>query len=120
MGFGDILQRVIQAHPSVQGVLFCDEEGELVDLARAPGSTQDLYELKVLAATGAAWLRTATRVGGGRSEGVRQRLLHQRARVLLHGLPDHYYLLALVDGTAPSAVVERSLQRAARETRAEM
>ncbi|MFH1809664.1 MAG: hypothetical protein ABIJ09_13035 [Pseudomonadota bacterium] len=120
MSFRAILQRVVEAHPGVLGVLFCDEEGELVDMALAEGADLDPYELRVLAASGASWLRTVTRVAELPSERVQQWLRHERVQVLIEGLPEHYYLVAVVTPTVSASVVAHSLRRAGVETRAEM
>ena len=124
--FRRLLAELLALAPGARGAVFCDYEGENVDVAVAeappPGcALLSVYDVKVVGAQFAAvWLlleERGTRQGAG---GVRElKLRAERGTMLCHRVKDGYYL-ALLLGPDPrtelaAAVLRRAAERFALE-----
>jgi len=118
--FRAILSQFLARHSGAIAVAFSDDEGELVQLVQREGDATDLFELQVLAASAAAWVRETMKISATASEQVRLQISARNHLLVVHGLQDCYYLTAIVERGDCSALVARSLAATARATVREM
>jgi|GEM_PF-268118 len=127
MSFRPLLASLVERAEGARGAVFCDHEGEFVDLVikdPPPPGCGGLthYEMRVfgahLAATWLALEAQAAETGAGRI--VELKLGCQGGTLLLRGLRDGYYLLLLcAPGTQPGRAAV-ALAETAREVAAEI
>lgn len=105
VSFRDLLLELVRGLPQVRGAIFCDYEGEHVDLAiaqpqpRGCGPLTD-FDLKVCGAQVAAtWMLLQATEGAGPTRELA--LQCAQGTLLCHGVRDGYYVLALL---APGAL----------------
>ena len=105
---GSLLERTKGA----RGAVFCDFEGEFVELVIADPRLSD-YDMKVFGAHAAAWLNLET--------GVQElRIRCSRGTLLCRSLRDGYYLVLLLAEGRPSGAAAFELQRTAAELAREL
>ena len=114
--FRRMLTALVGRVPGALGAVFCDHEGESVDLVVADSAISE-YEMKVYGAqVAAAWLSTkesAAERGAGP-------LLELQAAcaagsLLCRSLPDGYYVVLVLGARAPIAPAAFELRAAAAE-----
>ncbi len=111
-----MLSSLVERAPGARGAVFCDFEGEFVELVvRDPGLSE--YDMKVFGAQmAAAWLNlqnnSSERGAGGI---VEMRLGCAGGSLLCRSLRDGYYVVLLVARGTPSALAAFELQHAAAE-----
>lgn len=127
MPFRQLLGALVADVPGARGAIFCDYEGESVDLHVAspqpPGCGElSLYDLKVCGAQlTAAWLLLQERSqahGSGRLDSLR--LSADRGTLLCAAAKEGYYVTLLLAPRAPTAAAAQALERLARLLAAEM
>ena len=99
-----MLTSLVERAPGARGAVFCDYEGEFVELVvRDPVLSE--YELKVFGAQLAAALLTLEENSNQRGAGgvVELRLLCSAGTLLCRSLRDGYYVVLVVQGGRPSA-----------------
>ena len=116
-----MLSTLLERAPGARGAVFCDFEGEHVELViRDPGLSE--YDMKVFGAQMAAsWLRLqehATEHGAGAI--VELRLGCSGGTLLCRSLRDGYYVVLLVSPGPPSALAAFELQNIAVEISSEL
>jgi predicted regulator of Ras-like GTPase activity (Roadblock/LC7/MglB family) len=121
MPFRRILSSLIERAPGARGAIFCDYEGEFVDLALSDPQLSE-YELKVFGAQmAAAWINlhdgATTRGAGGIEE---MRLGCEGGTLLCRALPDGYYVVLVLQPRSPSGAASFELARSSRELAAEL
>ena len=109
-----MLDELVAAAPGARGAVFCDFEGEFVELVvRDPALTD--YDMKVYGAhMAAAWLNlhtNSTQRGAGAI--VEMRLGCPGGTLLCRSLRDGYYVVLLIAGGAPSAPAAFALEHTA-------
>jgi predicted regulator of Ras-like GTPase activity (Roadblock/LC7/MglB family) len=111
-----MLTALVGRVPGARGAVFCDFEGESVELVIRDSALSE-YEMKVFGAQVAAvWLSVQT---GAREHGAGG-LLELRARcdagsLLCRALPEGYYVVLLLGRGAPLAPAAFALRSAAME-----
>ena len=111
-----MLTTLVERAPGARGAIFCDHEGESVELVlRDPQLSE--FDLKIFGAQLAAvWMglsTTAREHGMGTLAEIR--VVCARGTVLCRSLPDGYYVALLVGSGSPSAFAAFALRRAAAE-----
>ncbi|HZX93259.1 MAG TPA: roadblock/LC7 domain-containing protein [Myxococcales bacterium] len=116
-----MLTTLVTRTPGARGAIFCDYEGEAVELVVRDQGLSD-YDMKVFGAQlAAAWLslqNNSTDAGAGGI--VEMRLGCAEGTLLCRGLRDGYYVVLLVGRGAPAASAAFSLRRTAKEMNAEI
>lgn len=121
MSFQRTLSSLVERAPGARGAVFCDYEGEFVDLVvRDP--TLSAYDMRIFGAQlAAAWLtlqnNSSQRGAGGM---VEMRLGCAGGTLLCRALRDGYYVVLLIAQGTPSAVAAFELQHAALEIAAQL
>jgi hypothetical protein len=121
MPFRRLLTTLLSRTKGARGAIFCDYEGEFVDLAVGDPLLSD-YELKVFGAQLAAtWLTLAasakTRGAGGI---VELRLACAEGTLLCNALPEGYYVVLVLKRNQPSAAAAFELRKISVELAAEL
>jgi hypothetical protein len=125
--FRQLLGALVADVPGARGAIFCDYEGESVDLHVAspqpPGCGElSLYDLKVCGAQlTAAWLLLQDRSkdhGAGRLDSLR--LSADHGTLLCAAAKEGYYVTLLLAPRAPTAAAALALARLARVFAGEM
>lgn len=116
-----MLDELVAQAPGARGAVFCDFEGEFVELVVRDPSLTD-YDMKVVGAhMAAAWTNLQTgsteRGAGGI---VEMRLGCAGGTLLCRSLRDGYYVVLLLAGGKPSAAAAFALQHAAAALAAEL
>lgn len=119
MPFRRLLTALLSRVPLARGAIFCDQEGESVELAIAEGRLSD-FELKVFGAQLAAAFSSLDATARQRGAGgfVELRLSSDKGTLLSCALPDGYYVLLVLDRGSAAAGFE--LRKTARELAAEL
>jgi predicted regulator of Ras-like GTPase activity (Roadblock/LC7/MglB family) len=119
MSFRRLLTALLSRVPFARGAIFCDQEGESIELAIANGRLTE-FELKVFGAQLAAAFVSLDATAKGRGAGgfLEMRLSSDRGSLLACALPDGYYVLLVLDRGSAAAGFE--LRRTARELAAEL
>lgn len=117
VSFRALLLDLVTSLPQVRGAIFCDHEGEHVDLAiaqpqpRGCGPLTD-FDLKVCGAQVAAtWMLLQTTEGAGPPRELS--LQCAQGTLICHGVRDGYYVLALLAPGSPRAKAAFTLRRVA-------
>ena len=110
--FDVILRELMDAVPGTRGIVFCDSQGETVNSVGASGreAPELLYDfdLRVAGAQLAEPLDSAQANSKDTLGQVRECVIAGgRETMLIHTLPDGYYLLMCLD---PGALVSRAMQ----------
>ena len=120
MPFRALLQELVKSLPQVRGAIFCDYEGENVDLAIAapqpPGCEQlSDFDLKICGAQVAEAWSCLQQTFGSRGAGAALELQLGCAggTLLCHAIRDGYYLLLLLAPGRPSAPAAFALRQLA-------
>jgi len=114
VSFRSLLSDLVERAPGARGAVFCDFEGEFVELVvRDPSLSK--YDVRVLGAQMAAvWLNlqngSSERGAGG---AVEMRLGCSGGTLLCRGLRDGYYVVLLISQGTPSGPAAYELQSAA-------
>ncbi len=116
-----MLSTLIERAPGARGAVFCDFEGEFVELVVNDPVLSD-YDLKVFGATlAAAWLNlqnnSSDRGAGGI---VEMRLGCAGGTLLCRSLRDGYYVVLLLARGTPSGAWAFALEHAAAEMAAQL
>ena len=116
MPFRRVLTTLVARAPGARGAIFCDHEGESVELAVRGGGLSE-YDMKVLGAQlASAWLSLQGNSSGCGAGGIVElRLWCGEGTLLIRSLRDGYYVVLLVAKGAPSAPAAFLLDRAAAE-----
>jgi len=111
-----MLQALVEKAPGARGAVFCDYEGEFVELVVRDPTLSD-YDMKIFGAQlAAAWLDLQTRATErGAGAAVEMRLGCAGGTLLCRSLRDGYYVVLLLKGGTPSALAAFELQHAATE-----
>lgn len=109
--FDAILRELLTKVPGARGAVFCDYEGETVVSVGTSGATdhevRDDYNLRVAGAQFATPLISADERKDSAMGRPRECVISgEREKLVVHMLPDHYYLILCLD---PGALVGRSL-----------
>lgn len=116
-----MLSSLVARAPGSRGAIFCDYEGEFVELVVADPALSE-YDMKVFGAQmAAAWLalhENATARGAGGI--VELRLGCAAGTLLCRGLRDGYYVVLLLARGTPSAPAAFALSHTAAELDAEL
>ena len=127
MPFRQLLGALVTDVPGARGAIFCDYEGESVDLVVAEPQprgcgTLSVYELKVCGAQlTTAWLLLQDRskeLGAGRLESLR--LSTDQGTLLCAAAKEGYYVTLLLAPRAPTAAAAQVLAHLARRFATEM
>ena len=120
MPFQALLRELVKSLPQVRGAIFCDYEGENVDLAIANPQPRGcgpltVFDLKVVGAQVAAtWMSLQQGSTNGGAGTARELTLScSQGTLLCHAVRDGYYLLALLAPRAASARAAFVLRRIA-------
>jgi hypothetical protein len=121
MPFRRMLTALVSRAAGARGAIFCDYEGEFVDLALADPQLSE-YDLKVFGAQmAAAWLNVhegaSTKGAGGIEE---LRLGCEGGTLLCRALPDGYYVVLVLRPHAPSAAASFELMQTSLELAKEL
>jgi len=128
VSFEPVLRELMERAPEARGAIFCDGEGESIDLvlARPPpsgcGELSD-YDLKVAGAqVAASWLNLHNgSVQRGAGEALEMRLRCDAGTLLCRVLREGYYLvLLLAPGARGAAPAAFALREAADRVRADL
>lgn len=120
-----ILQLLVEGIPGARGAVFCDGEGEAVQSFGFSGpnsaASKDDYELKIAGAQ----LAEPLDIAGAEAAELLGNTLELCIRgkhetLLVHTLPDGYYLLVCLEPHALVALGQVRLREAARRVRQEM
>ena len=112
--FRRMLGALVERVPGARGAVFCDYEGEFVDLViRDPRLSE--YDMKLFGAhLAAAWLTLITGAAGrGAGDLAEVRIGCPGGTLLCRALPDGYYLVLLLASGVPGGPASFELQRAA-------
>ena len=116
-----MLSSLVERAPGARGAVFCDYEGEFVELVvRDPALSA--YDMRVFGAQmAAAWLTLNTNSSERGAGGIVElRLGCQGGTLLCRSLRDGYYVVLVVKGGQPSAHAAFELQHAAAEIAAQL
>jgi hypothetical protein len=121
MPFRPVLTTLVARVPGARGAIFCDGEGESVDLlVKDPALSE--FDLRVFGAQIAAcWMNVdemARTHGAGAA--VEMRLFCSEGTLLCSALRDGYYLALLMARNRPSAAAAVALRSASTALRAEL
>jgi hypothetical protein len=121
MPFRRLLTTLVSRTKGARGAIFCDYEGEFVDLALGDPLLSE-YDLKVFGAQLAAtWL---TLDGSARARGagnvIELRLTCAGGTLLCNALPDGYYVVLVLERNRPSAAAAFQLRKTSIELAAEL
>ena len=121
MPFRRLLSALVARAPGARGAIFCDPEGESVELALGDPRLSE-YELKVFGAQlAAAWLGLGeTSRGLGAGGVVELRLACAAGTLLCRALPDGYYVVLVLGPRRASAAASFELNRTAASLSAEL
>lgn len=120
MPFQAILRSVIDQHPEVIGVIFCDEQGEMVDMVFGQREHLDPFELRVIGATASTWVLNAARVSTCDTQAVTILIKARKYVFLVEGLKEGYFLMAVAQKTPLHTGIAKTLHKAAVVTSWEM
>ena len=112
MPFRGLLQSLVDAAPGARGAVFCDSQGENVDLALArctPALSE--FDLKVCGAQMAAEVVRLQQTSAGAL--VEARIVCEGGTLLCRSLPQDYYVVLLLDTSGRSSRAGRLLARTA-------
>lgn len=116
MSFLAILQNLVRDNVGVLAAMFCDDEGEMISQHLTTSAELDTFEVKVLGASAATWVKTAQDVLGATDGGVQFSLRYQKMQLVVETLPDAHYVLALAQPWVSTRLLQRSLHRVAVKT----
>ena len=116
-----MLTSLCERAPGARGAVFCDFEGEFVELVVIDSALSD-YEMKVFGAQmAAAWLNLQTHgTQHGAGGIVEMRLGCSGGTLLCRALRDGYYVVLLIAPASPAALAANALQHAAAELASEL
>ncbi len=121
MPFRELLGSLVAKAPGARGAIFCDYEGEAVELVLGDDSLSE-YDMKVFGAQlAAAWLslqNDSAERGAGAI--VELRIACAHGTLLCRSLPDGYYVVLLIGRGAPSATASHQLGATAAAMAAEI
>jgi len=116
-----MLTTLVERTPGARGAIFCDHEGESVELVlRDPQLSE--FDLKIFGAQLASvWMDLST-TSSEHAMGslVELRVVCAKGTVLCRSLPDGYYVALLVGSGSPSAFAGFALREAAAEIASEI
>jgi hypothetical protein len=114
--FRRVLTTLVERAPGARGAIFCDHEGESVELVVRDGGLSE-YDMKVFGAQlAAAWLSLQDNSSESGAGGILElRLWCAEGTLLCRSLREGYYVVLLVAKGAPSAPAAFMLGRAAAE-----
>jgi hypothetical protein len=121
MPFRRLLTTLVQRTKGARGAIFCDYEGEFVDLAIGDPTLSD-YELKVFGAQlTASWITLGTAAATRGAGGVIElRLACAAGTLLCNALPEGYYVVLVLARNQPSAAAAFALRKTSIELAAEL
>jgi hypothetical protein len=116
-----MLSTLLSRAPGARGAIFCDFEGEFVELVVRDPALSD-YDMRVFGAQmAAAWLNLETRAKERGAGGiVEMRLGCAGGTLLCRNLRDGYYVVLLLASGSPSAPAAFALQHTAAEITAQL
>ena len=116
-----MLTTLVERAPGARGAIFCDSEGESVELVLRDSQLSE-YEMKVFGAQLAAvWMGlTTTAKDHGAGALVEVRVACPHGTLLCRSLPDGYYVVLLIGRGAPSGAASFRLRETALEMAAEL
>jgi hypothetical protein len=119
--FRRLLGSLVAKAPGARGAIFCDYEGEAVELVVRDESLSE-YDMKVCGAQlAAAWLALQSNSAEAGAGGIVElRLACAGGTLLCRALPEGYYVVLLIGKGAPSAPAAFALRGTAREMAAEL
>lgn len=111
-----MLTSLVERAPGARGAVFCDHEGEFVELVVRDPALSD-YDMRVFGAQmAAAWLNLQTNSTERGAGGIVElRLGCKGGTLLCRSLRDGYYVVLVVAGGQPSAPAAFALRDAAAE-----
>jgi predicted regulator of Ras-like GTPase activity (Roadblock/LC7/MglB family) len=107
-----MLASLLQRTKGARGAIFCDGDGESVDVAVGDPQLSD-FEMKVLGAHAAAWLAPPVNV-------QEMKIRCAKGTLLCRSLRDGYYLVLLLGQGVPTGAAAFELQRTAAEVSTEL
>jgi hypothetical protein len=112
MPFRRLLTTLLVRVRGARGAIFCDYDGEAVELALSDPKLSE-YELKVFGAQlAASWMSLgATATGHGAGTPVELRLSCGGGNLLCRALPDGYYVVLVLSRSCASAAAAFELQK---------
>jgi hypothetical protein len=119
--FRRLLTALVERTPGARGAIFCDYEGEFVDLAIGDPTLSE-YELKVFGAQlTASWI-TLNSAASQRGAGgiIELRLACAAGTLLCNALPEGYYVVLVLKRNQPSAAAAFLLRKTSIELAAEL
>jgi len=119
--FRRILTTLVERSPGARGAIFCDSEGESVELVLRDAQLSE-FDMKVFGAQLAAvWIGlTTTAKDHGAGALVELRVGCAQGTLLCRSLPEGYYVVLLVGHGSPAASAAFALRATAREIAAEL
>ena len=121
MPFRRLLRGLVERTKGARGAIFCDYEGEFVDLAIGDPTLSE-YELKVFGAQlTASWI-TLNSAASQRGAGgiIELRLACKNGTLLCNALPDGYYVVLVLRSNQPPAPAAFQLRKTSIELAAEL
>ena len=121
MPFRAMLSSLVERAPGARGAVFCDFEGEFVELVVRDPSLSD-YDMKVFGAQmAAAWLNLQTHASENGAGGIVElRLGCSGGTLLCRALRDGYYVVLLIARGSPSGLAAFELRHTASAITAEL
>ena len=103
--FDVLLRELIRTVPGARGAVFCDYDGETVTSVGASGKMDhepmDDFNLRVAGAQFATALILASEKSDSAMGSPRECIIHgKREKLVIHMLPDHYYLVLCLEPNA--------------------
>jgi hypothetical protein len=116
-----MLSALLERAPGARGAIFCDYEGESVELALKDPQLSE-YDLKVFGAQmAAAWvLLSDGSKGRGAGDVEEMRLGCEAGTLLCRALPDGYYVVLVLRARVPSGAAAFELLKTSRELAKEL
>ena len=116
-----MLTSLVERARGARGAIFCDSEGESVELVLRDTQLSE-YEMKVFGAQLAAvWIGlTTTAKDHGAGALLEVRVACPQGTLLCRSLPDGYYVVLLIGHGSPAASAAFALRATAREIASEL
>jgi predicted regulator of Ras-like GTPase activity (Roadblock/LC7/MglB family) len=121
MPFGPVLSTLVARVPGARGAVFCDGEGEFIELAVKDPQLSE-FDLKIFGAQIAAcWMSLDEKTRAyGAGAAVELRLFCKEGTLLCSALRDGYYLVLLLARNRPTAAAAVELRAASAALTAEL
>ncbi len=112
VGFRQMLASLLQRTKGARGAIFCDSDGESVDVAVGDPQLSD-FDMKVLGAHAAAWLAPPANV-------QELKIRCSKGTLLCRSVREGYYLVLLLGQDVPAGAAAFELLRTAAEVSTEL